>query len=330
MSLTLLLCSFLLIFRQSFSQETLFQLEHEEFLLGTLVEFKVIHDDFGEAQNSILQAVSEIQRIENLISPYIFSSEVYQINANPGKFVKVSSETLELCQKSCELAKLTNSAFEPTLGAVLEKWNFNALEPKKPSQEILDALVKKVGYSKIQFKNDSIKVDFEMKLDFGGIGKGFAVDKAILILKKNGIKSALINAGGDIFCFGKNSEGKKWKIGIKNPEKSDKNLGTVEISDFAVATSGNYERNFVENGIFYHHILNPKTGLPSQTCKSVTVLAKTCELADALATAIFVLGAENGIELVETLEKTEAFVVDGNGNLFFSKGFKDFGFSEGF
>ncbi len=262
--------------------------------LGTFVEITVADKDKTpeSIHRAIRKAFLEIERIENLLSKYKTNSDISRINKCSGhRSTEVSQETITLIEKSLEFSRLTNGAFDITVQPLVQS---------------------KAGFSNIKITEQDKSVFLtnpEMALDLGGIAKGYAVDKAVVILKQERIKSALVNAGGDIYAFGIPQESKGWQIALQHPRKPDAILTVLEIQDKAVATSGDYQRYVKISGQRYNHIIDPRTGYPcADVPASVTVLAADCLSADALATSLFVLGPQKGIALVNRLENTEAIV----------------------
>jgi len=268
-------------------------------LLGTTVEITVVDRDKPRRaiDRSIEKAFREIERIEQLLSRFRPGSDISRINVDAYlEPQKVALETIALIEKAIRFSQLSEGAFDITL--------------------------ERAGYRNIKILKQKQRVSFakrEMKLDLGGIAKGYAVDRAIEVLKQEGIKCALVNAGGDIYGLGSRDRNSNWQVGLQHPRKKDVILAVLELEDRACATSGDYECP--------DHIVNPKTGYPPQdTPASVTVLAKDCLSADALATSVFVLGPTKGINLINQLEDTEAIVIsikeDARLDVLFSRGLK--------
>ena len=286
-------------------------------LLGTIVEITILDQDKPQQliDNAITSAFSEMQRVESLVSRFVLTSDISRINADSHKrATKVSLETIALIEEAILFSRLSDGAFDITIYPLIELWGIRQIEKKElPTSEQINVALGKIGYQHIDIlkKQQSIFLGREqMSLDLGGIAKGYAVDKAIDVLKKFKVRSALINAGGDIYCLGQKGQDDKWRIGIQDPRKKRALLGTLEIKDKAVATSGDYENYIRIKTKKYSHIINPESGYPLYGVPaSVTVLAKNCARADALATALFVLGKEKGIALVNQLQDTEAIIV---------------------
>ncbi len=285
--------------------------------LGTITEITVADKDKSHnvIDNAIKLAFAEIERVEGLLSKFNSRSEISRINAegyiHP---IKVSPETISLIKKSIEFSRLTNGAFDITVGPLMKLWGFGKkYNTHAPTPEQLKQALERVGYKNIDIISEEQSVFLTrpaMSLDLGGIAKGYAMDKAIAVLRKEGIEAALLNAGGDIYCLGGRDKNKKWQVAVQHPRKKNSILTILELEDMACATSGDYQKYIEIDGRRYSHIINPKSGYPcTEVPTSVTVLAEDCVSADALATSIFVLGPRKGIDLVNRLENTEAIVV---------------------
>lgn len=271
-------------------------------LMGTLVEVT----SFDEMADDIVFA--EFERIEKLLSKYRPESDVWRLN----KFAKaqVSPETIYLVKKAKEFSKKTNGAFDITVAPLITLWGFKDKKYAIPKRgELIDAL-KLIGSNKIAInqKRDIIELQEGMQIDLGAIAKGFSIDSAVAKLKDSGIKDALINAGGDIFCLGKKLS-KAWSIAIRDPHKVGYTK-KINLTNKAVATSGDYEQYFIAGGKRYAHIIDPRTGFPAQSgVTSVTVIADDCLTADAIATSIFILGKKEGERLAKKLNAEIADII---------------------
>ncbi len=287
--------------------------------MGTLVEISTYEKNEEIAQETIQKAFKEIQRLESLMSTHIPGSEVSQINQAAGKTpVTVSKEVFEVIERAIYWAEKTQGAFDITIGPAQELWNFDA--PSLPSKISIDNAVAKINYRNIQLGEQNIFLpEIGMKLHLGAIAKGYAVDKAVQVLKENKILNALINAGGDLKAIGNRSDKYPWKIGLQHPRKPESILASFSISEKAVATSGDYQKYFELDGKRYHHILDPKTGYPFSDSMSATVIAKSVMDADALSTALFVLGQKKGAELLDSLTEIEGIHVNAKGEISTSK-----------
>ncbi|MBL7085364.1 MAG: FAD:protein FMN transferase [Candidatus Omnitrophica bacterium] len=285
--------------------------------LGTIVEITVADQDKPRQfiNKAIKKAFAEIRRVEDLLSRFGPESDISRINAQAHKQpTKVSAETITLLEKSIMFSELSDGAFDITVYPLMEIWGLRG-EPKKeiPSALQLKEALGRVGYQNINIikKEQSVFLSLPgMSLDLGGIAKGYAVDRAISILKQEGIKSALVNVGGDIYAWGKRDKSEGWMLGVQHPREKDTILSVLELENRAVATSGDYQKYIEIEGRRYSHIINPKSGFPcTDVPASVTVLAKDCVSADALATSAFILGPEKGVDLINQLENTEAIIV---------------------
>lgn len=271
-----------------------FEVNASKYLLGTLVEAKIITSDLGTGKKALYNAFREIERIEALLSSYKCSSEISEINMYSGiKPVKVSFETFSILERSVNYYSLSNGKFDITIGAVSLLWGFSSDTPRKipPSRESVDSALKLTGIKEMLLNPGDTTVFLTrsgMKIDLGGVAKGYAIDRAALSFDSAGIKSFLINAGGDIFVRGKKPDSTMWVVGVKNayPDyKMNSELITrFDLEDMSIATSGDYERCFDYNGRRYHHIIDPATGYPGEMIRSVSIITETAEMADVLAT----------------------------------------------
>lgn len=295
-------------------------------LMGCGFEVTVVAKDQPTADKYISIAIEEIQRIENLISSWDSNSQTSAINKNAGvKPVKVDKELIALIERSIAISKLTDGAYDITYASMDKIWKFDGSITTMPLEEKIKASVAKVGYQNIVIDKESSTVFLQnkgMKIGFGGIGKGYAADKAKQLLVSKGVTAGIINASGDMNTWGKKPDGKPWEVAIVNPLDKKKAFGLLPIQNKSVVTSGNYEKFILIDGERYTHIINPKTGYPAKGILSVTVFAPQAELADALATALFVMGVEVAINRIEQLEGVECIIVDADGKLHQSRNIK--------
>jgi len=298
-----------------FSQER--KIQRAKPLMGTLVEIVVYHDPLkfsrGRIEQVIEQAFKEIERIDDLMSVYKADSQISAINNLSGRgFVKVEQDLIRVVEEAIRIGQLSRGAFDITIGPLLQLWGFTDRHGHWPSASQVKEVLSLIDYRNILIDRSNRRIKLRlpgMALDLGGIAKGYAVDWAIRVLREHGIERALVNAGGDLFALGHPAGKDGWHIGIRDPFLPDKIAGILEIVDQAVATSGNYENFLVYKGKKYSHILDPRSGYPVQGIASVTILAKTTMEADALATAVTVLGVEEGMELIDRLPQTEGIIV---------------------
>jgi thiamine biosynthesis lipoprotein len=265
-------------------------------------------------------AFREVERIDWLMSHYRQKSEVSQITRNAGeRETAVSPETLEVIERALYFSRLSGGAFDITIGPVFRLWNFR--EAKIPEEKRLRENLKKVDYRKIRVDRAKSSVYLEsrgMELDLGAIAKGYAVDRASIILRKEGVENFLVAAGGDLTVSGVKEKGVPWTIGIRHPRLPSELIAKLRPAQAAVSTSGDYEKFFFQGGERYHHILTPSTGLPARECQGVTIMAPSAMDADALATSVFVLGPKEGFALLERLPDVHAVIVDRRGSVLLS------------
>jgi thiamine biosynthesis lipoprotein len=302
------------------------QITHKRklFMLGSPFEVTAVAKDTIKANEYIDLAVAEVKRIENLISDWIPTTQISEINRNAGiKPVKVDTEVFELVERAIKISQITNGAFDISYASMDKIWKFDGSMKVMPTEEAIKKSVAKIGYKNIILnpKEHTIFLKLEgMKLGLGGIGQGYIADKVKNLLYAKGCISGIINVSGDINAWGKQPDGKPWTVGIVNPLNKNKIFATFPIEDSAVETSGSYEKYVNFNGIRYSHIIDPRTGYPASGIVSVSVFAKQTEIADAMATGIFVLGVEVGLDLVNQIKGLECIIVDDKGKIHSSKG----------
>lgn len=302
----------------------------EDFAMNTLISIKVFSSDSKTANKALVEAFSEFKRIEiltdrfaerNLSDPE--KSDVYRINRNAGiKPVRVSDDTLLLLEKSIQYAKLSDGAFDVTIGPVADLWGFGQDDKNVPTDDAIFNKLSLVDYEEIVLDHD-LKTVFlpkeGMKIDLGGIAKGYATDMAVKKLKELGIKSALINAGGNVYALGSKPDGSPWLTGIQDPRDSSKILAVLKLVDNAAVTSGDYQRNFEQDGILYHHILDPFTGKPARQVISTTIVGPNAIDADALSTSYFILGYKKGTDNLGNLADYRVIFMDDKQNILFPR-----------
>ena len=291
--------------------------------MGSRFEITVVAKDSTEANVYIDSAVDEITRIEKLISSWDPVSQTSEINRNAGiKPVKVDEELFTLIGRAVEISKLTDGAFDISFASMDKIWKFDGSMTEMPSEEAIKQSVSKVGYQNIILDPENFTVFLKlegMKIGFGAIGKGYAADKAKKILMEKGVSAGIINASGDMNTWGKQPDGEFWKVAITNPMDKNKAFALLPLNENAVVTSGNYEKYVTFNDVRYTHIIDPRTGYPATGIISATVFAPKAEIADALATSIFVMGREVGINFIDQLPKIECIIIDEKGEIFTSK-----------
>ncbi len=293
-------------------------------LLGSPFEITVVAKDTIEGNFYVNVAVNEVKRIENLISDWIPTTQISQVNQNAGIVpIKVNNEVFELVERALKISKLTDGAFDISYASMDKIWKFDGSMKEMPSPEAIKKSVERIGYEKIilDTKNKTIFLkDAGMKLGLGGIGQGYIADKVKEVLQAKGCTAGIVNVSGDINTWGSQIDGKPWTVGIVNPVNKNKVFATFPLIDSAVETSGSYEKYVTFNNIRYSHIIDPRSGYPATGVVSVSVFAKQTEIADALATGVFVLGVEVGLNLINQLKGIECIIVDDKGKIFTSKG----------
>ncbi|MCB0284899.1 MAG: FAD:protein FMN transferase [Calditrichaeota bacterium] len=292
--------------------------------MGSRFEFIAVSGDSVSAKKSIQIGISEVRRLEQMISSWDDNSETSRINQNAGIMsVEVSPELFGLIKRSKKVSVLTDGIFDISYASMDKIWKFDGSMTTFPDSSLVKESVAKINYQDIELEPQSQSVFLRkkgMKIGFGGIGKGFAANVASKKMRESGIENGVVNAGGDLISWGNQADGKPWQIAVTDPKDKKKTIGWLDISNTAVVTSGNYEK-FVEfNGQKYTHIINPKTGYPVFGTRSVTIICPDAELADALATSVFILGEKKGLELINTLKGIECFLITDRDELKSSSG----------
>lgn len=317
-----LLLSITLIF-QACNREKLFQ--QRRIAMDTLTTITVVSVSEEEAQRAMEAGFEEIERIGFLLDYFSEQSEITAINKAAGRSqVKVSKETIEIIERALQIAEMTEGAYDPTIGPVAGLWDFS--KSKVLELSALSSKLHLVDYRKVRIDEENSTVFLEdegMELDLGGIAKGYGTDKAIEVIKSHGIRSALVSVAGDIKCYGLKPGSRPWRIAIQDPRPkgnsaSDNILASLPLQDQAISTSGDYQRYFIKNGIRYHHLIDPATGMPAAGLISVSLIAKEGVLADALCTGVFVLGMEKGLKILKS-QGIEGVFVDKNQDVYITK-----------
>ena len=296
-------------------------------LMGNNFSFVVVSENNDWANRMIDLAIMEISRIEQLLTTFSPLSETNRINENAGRrAVRVSQEVFNLIERSIRISQVTDGAFDLTYGSLDKSlWNFDREMTRMPDDKIAKRMVRLINYQHIQLNSNSSTVYLAtrgMRLGFGAIGKGYAADVAKRLLVSKGVKSGIINASGDLVTWGTQVDGRPWTVGIADPDHTSLPFSYLNISDMAVATSGSYEKFVVIDGKKYSHTINPKTGLPVSGIKSVTIITKNAELADAMATPVTVMGIRAGLNMINQMNMIECIIIDDNNNLYTSNNIK--------
>jgi len=285
---------------------------YSNFLFGSqcTITFYYIGDE--RAQEIIDVVDLELVRLDSLLN--YFSEYSLITHLNRLSRVKAPSDIIFLVSFCDSISRLTDGRFDITIAPLLELWGFYEGEKRLPDTEEIAQAMKAVDYRRVQIKGDSILLQPGMKIDLGGIAQGYAADHAALILRQRHVKSAIIDIGGEVLTIGQSMQGRSWRVGIRNPRGAGI-IETVELSDSAVSTSGDYEKFFILREKRYPHIIDPTTGLPAQEFASVTVFADNATLADALSTAVAIMGPRDGIEFLDSLELQGIIYYEENGTL---------------
>jgi thiamine biosynthesis lipoprotein len=292
--------------------------------MGNRFEISVVADDEETALQHIDMAVEEIRRIEKLLTTFSDNSQTNLVNQNAGiKPVKVDREVFEIIKRSKRISDLTQGAFDITYGSADKRlWNFDKDMTSLPDAATAAKMVRLINYRNIIMDEAKCTVMLKeegMRIGFGGIGKGYAAERAKQVLKERGVKSGIVNAAGDLSAWGRQPDGKEWTIGIADPDSARHPFSYINITDMAIATSGNYEKFVMIGGKKYSHTIDPKTGLPVQGIKSVTIISPNAEIADAMATPVMIMGIKVGLDMVNQVKGLECIIIDEEDRIHTSK-----------
>jgi thiamine biosynthesis lipoprotein len=292
-------------------------------LMGCAFEITAVDSDQANAWNAINGGIKEIQRIENMISSWKDDSQTSKINRNAGqKPVVVDQELFDLIYRAKKVSHLTEGAFDISFASMDKIWTFDGTEIIPPNRDKIERAISKIDWQKIELNPHELTVFLQedgMRISFGAIGKGYAANKALALMKTYNIQGALVNASGDLIAWGNSGKEDPWKVMISDPSNPKRALAWLSIQDQAVVTSGNYEKFLIMDGKKYSHIIDPRNGYPVSGLKSVTVICPDAEFADALATSIFVLGAKKGIEKLNQLKNVEGILITDSDEMLYSK-----------
>lgn len=284
-------------------------------LMGTRFEITAMAMREEQAMRAVAHGIQEIERIESLISSWKADSQTTRINANAGiQPVQVDRELFDLIQRSLKVSSVTRGAFDISFGGIGHNYIFDRGEHGLPEDSLLVKSIAQVGWQYIVLNSEDLSVYLPrrgMKIGFGGIGKGYAANAAKKVMSAiEGVKGGVVNASGDLMIWGQNDKSDGWPIQIANPQNVDRALAWLMVKEGSVVTSGDYEQYFMHQGRRYAHIIDPRTGVPTTGIKSVTIVCPDAEMGDALATAVFVLGQEEGIALINSLKNVEALIIN--------------------
>jgi thiamine biosynthesis lipoprotein len=307
-----------------FSKEVL--IKRSQYLMGTLVFVTGVAPDEATAKSAVSAGLAEIRRIEQFMSTWIPTSELSKVNAAAGKYlVPVSPENMEVLKASLRMATLTEGGFNIAVGPAVEAWNVSQ-EGRIPSGVELDEVRPFISLENMVLDETANTVFLKragMKIDVGGIGKGYTADLVVEVMQKAGATAGVVALSGDIKTFGRMPDQERFVFGIQHPRKEQGEIfGRIELENEAVSTAGDYQRFIMKDGIRYHHILDPTTLQPARGCQSVTIIAKDGVMADGLDTGIFVMGPEKGMALIESLPDVEGVIVNAQGDALISSGLK--------
>ena len=295
--------------------------KHSESAMGTPINVELWSRSEQQAKTCTQKVMLEMRRIDALMSPYKPESELAVVNAKAShEAVKIGEELFRLIERSIDLSRLSEGAFDITFASIGYRYDYR--KSQRPSDQEIKTQLDRINYRHIILNKENSTIRFAkqgVRIDLGGIAKGYAVDNGIGILKDCGIKRALISAGGDSRIMG-DRKGRPWMTGIRDPRNKDKSVIVIPLSDTAVSTSGDYERYFIKDGVRHHHILSPSTGKSVNSTRSVTVLGQDAITTDGLSTTLFVLGAVKGLALAERLEGIDAVIIDATGKIHYSSG----------
>ena len=290
------------------------------FALDTVVSVTLYQ---GGDEETAQEALALCRDYEAIFSPTAPNSELYQVNQ--GEITRLSGDLAAVLKEALEFAALSGGAFDPTVGALTSLWDFSAQDPSPPDRAAIQSALDHVGYDKVTLAGDgTITIsDPQLRIDLGAIAKGYIADRVRDFLLEEGVTSAIINLGGNLYCIGGRPDGSPFEIAIQTPfGSSDDTAVTLAVEDLSVVTSGVYQRYFQEDGVLYHHILDPRTGYPADTgLLSVTILAPRSVDADALSTTCFLLGLDDGLALVDSLDGVGAVFITEDMVLHYSQNF---------
>ncbi len=284
-------------------------------LMGNRFQLSAASTSEEWAQECIEAGIIEIRRIEKKLTTYSEESETALINKNAGiEPVRVTRETFDLIERSIKISRITQGAFDITYGSVDKSlWNFDVQLEKLPDPETAQKMRKLINYNNIILDKTDYSVWLKekgMRIGFGGIGKGYAAERAKFIMKEMGVESGIVNASGDMTTWGLQPNGKPWTIGIADPNFKENDFSYMNITDMSVATSGNYEKFIIVDGNKYSHTIDPRTGLPIRGIKSVTIISTNAEIADAMTTPVMIMGVRSGLHMINQMQGVEAIIID--------------------
>ncbi|HVY31640.1 MAG TPA: FAD:protein FMN transferase [Polyangiaceae bacterium] len=308
------------------------KVEVQDEAMGTSLHFIAYTSpeaDEAATRAAIGKAISEMRRLENLLSEWKPQSEIGQVNAHAGEWVGIGPEATRVIERGLWAGKLSAGSFDITFQSLSQVWKFGSAaedKPKLPSRAEVEKLRRRVDYRRVELDEAGkrVRIGKDQQLGLGGIAKGYIVDQASKTLRDAGVRSFLAQAGGDLFGSGRKPDGSPWVSGVQDPRgPQGEFFAVLELTDHAFSTAGDYARAYVVGGKRYHHIIDPKTGYPATACRSVTVWAPDATTADGVDDAVFILGPEQGLKLVESLDGVGAVIVDAKNRVIVSERVKD-------
>jgi FAD:protein FMN transferase len=290
-------------------------------LMGNRFQISAVAENEAWANERIDAAIREIQRIEKLLTTFNDCSETNLINKNAGmEQVRVSQETFDIIERSIRISCITQGAFDISYGSADKRfWNFDTTMRSLPDKKAARQMVRLINYRNIILDKEKTTVLLKekgMRIGFGGIGKGYAAEKAKQMMKEMGVESGIVNASGDMTTWGYQPNGKPWTIGIADPDAKEEIFSYMNITNMAIATSGNYEKYVMINGKKYSHTIDPRTGLPVTGIKSVTIVSPNAEIADAMATPVMIMGIKAGLGMINQIKDIEAIIIDDDDKIY--------------
>ena len=293
-------------------------------LMGNRFEITIVSDSEKDALARIEDAITEIRRIEKLLTTFDEKSQTNLVNQQAGiKPVKVDKEVFDIIERSKRISDITQGAFDITYGSVDKRlWNFDENMTSLPDTQLAKQSVHLINYKNVLLNEKKCTVFLKekgMRIGFGGIGKGYAAERAKFILQQKGVQSGIVNASGDLTVWGHQPNGQDWTIGIADPNAARQPFSYLSITNMAIATSGNYEKYVMINGKKYSHTIDPKTGLPVSGIKSVTIFSPNAEIADAMATPVMIMGIKVGLDMINQIKGISCIIIDDNDKIYTSK-----------
>jgi thiamine biosynthesis lipoprotein len=308
------------------------KVEVQDEAMGTSLHFVAYTTptlDEAKTRAAIAAAIAEMRRLERLLSEWLPDSEISRVNAQAGEWVSIGPEAARVIERGLWAGRVSDGSFDITFQALSRVWKFGSAQeerPKLPDRAEVEKLRKLVDYRKVELDEagQRVRIGKHQQLGLGGIAKGFIVDRAAKVLLSSGLSGFLVQAGGDLYGAGRKPDGSPWVSGVQDPRgEQGRFFAVIELTDHAFSTAGDYARAYVVGGKRYHHIIDPKTGYPATACRSVTVWAPDATTADGVDDAVFILGPERGLKLVESLEGVGAVIVDAQNRVFVSERVKD-------